>query len=111
MPLLTEHAVVVPRGDVQFVATEYGLVNLFGKTLQERVMALVSIAHPDFRDELFAAAKDMGLINQDVITSYSIHYTKLYDPGKARASPCCQAPHRTAERSNYLPAKTVLSPP
>ena len=63
VPSLTEHAVVVPRGDVQFVATEYGLVNLFGKTLQERVMALVSIAHPDFRDELFAAAKDMGLID------------------------------------------------
>ena len=65
VPLLTEHAVVVPRGDVQFVATEYGLVNLFGKTLQERVMALVSIAHPDFRDELFSAAKDMGLIDSD----------------------------------------------
>ena len=65
VPLLTEHAVVVPRGDVQFVATEYGLVNLFGKTLQERVMALVSIAHPDFRDELFTAAKEMGLIDGD----------------------------------------------
>lgn len=63
VPLLAEHAVVVPRADVQFVVTEYGLVNLFGKTLQERVMALVSIAHPDFRDELFAAAKDMGLID------------------------------------------------
>jgi acyl-CoA hydrolase/GNAT superfamily N-acetyltransferase len=63
VPLLTEHAVVVPRGDVRFVATEYGLVNLFGKTLQERVMALVSIAHPDFRDELFAAAKEMGLVD------------------------------------------------
>ena len=65
VPRLAEHAVVVPRGDVQFVATEYGLVNLFGKTIQERVMALVSIAHPDFRDELFTAAKDMGLIDSD----------------------------------------------
>jgi acyl-CoA hydrolase/RimJ/RimL family protein N-acetyltransferase len=65
VPRLAEHAVVVPRGDVQFVATEYGLVNLFGKTIQERVMALVSIAHPDFRDELFAAAKEMGLIDSD----------------------------------------------
>ena len=63
VPCLAEHAVVVPRGDVRFVATEYGLVNLFGKTLQERVMALVSIAHPDFRDELFAAAKEMGLVD------------------------------------------------
>ena len=63
VPRLADHAVVVPRGDVRFVATEYGLVNLFGKTLQERVMALVSIAHPDFRDELFAAAKEMGLVD------------------------------------------------
>ncbi len=47
------------------MATEYGVVNLFGKTLQERVMALVSIAHPDFRDELFGAAKEMGLIDSD----------------------------------------------
>jgi RimJ/RimL family protein N-acetyltransferase len=65
VPRLAEHAVVVPRGDVQFVATEYGVVNLFGKTLQERVLALVSIAHPDFRDELFAAGKEMGLIDSD----------------------------------------------
>ncbi len=65
VPFLTEYAVVIPRGDVQFVVTEYGLVNLFGKTLQERVMALVSIAHPDFRDELFASAKEMGLIDGD----------------------------------------------
>ncbi|MCG8532868.1 MAG: GNAT family N-acetyltransferase, partial [Desulfovibrionales bacterium] len=61
VPLL-EDTVVVPRGDVQFVATEYGLVNLFGKTLQERAMALISIAHPNFRDELFARAKDLELI-------------------------------------------------
>ncbi len=65
VPQLADYAVVVPRGDVQFVATEYGVVNLFGKTLQERVMALVSIAHPDFRDELFAAAKELDLIDSD----------------------------------------------
>ena len=63
IPNLYDIAVVVPRGDVQFVATEYGVVNLFGKTLQERAMALISIAHPDFRDELFSKAKELNLID------------------------------------------------
>jgi acyl-CoA hydrolase/GNAT superfamily N-acetyltransferase len=63
IPSLSDVAVVVPRGDVQYIATEYGVVNLFGKTLQERAMALISIAHPDFRDELFSKAKDLDLID------------------------------------------------
>jgi acyl-CoA hydrolase/RimJ/RimL family protein N-acetyltransferase len=63
IPCLSDIPVVVPRGDVQFVATEYGVVNLFGKTLQERAMALISIAHPDFRDELFTKAKELDLID------------------------------------------------
>ncbi len=65
IPNLSDIAVVVPRGDVQYVATEYGVVNLFGKTLQERAMALISIAHPDFRDELFSKAKELDLIDID----------------------------------------------
>ena len=63
VPSLSNIPVVVPRGDVQFVATEYGVVNLFGKTLQERALALISIAHPDFRDELFSKAKELDLID------------------------------------------------
>lgn len=63
IPTLSDIAVVVPRGDVQFIATEYGVVNLFGKTLQERAMALISIAHPKFRDELFSKAKELELID------------------------------------------------
>jgi acyl-CoA hydrolase/RimJ/RimL family protein N-acetyltransferase len=63
IPNLIDDAVVVPRGDVQYVATEYGVVNLFGKTLQERAMALISISHPNFRDELFSKAKELDLID------------------------------------------------
>ena len=44
--------VVTTRGHVHWVVTEYGAVNLFGKTLKERAEALVSIAHPDFRAPL-----------------------------------------------------------
>ena len=62
IPKLDDTAVVVPRGDVHYVVTEYGAVNLFGKSLQERVIAMITIAHPDFREGLFAAAKEQGLI-------------------------------------------------
>jgi acyl-CoA hydrolase/GNAT superfamily N-acetyltransferase len=62
---LEDAACVVPRGDVQYVVTEYGVVNLFGKSLQERAMAMIEIAHPDFRQQLFDAAKERGLIGSD----------------------------------------------
>ncbi len=48
--------VVVTRGDVYYVVTEYGTAYLYGKTIQERVMSLISIAHPDFREQLFHEA-------------------------------------------------------
>jgi 4-hydroxybutyrate CoA-transferase len=44
--------VVTTRGHVHWVVTEYGAVDLFGKNLRERAEALISIAHPDFRNEL-----------------------------------------------------------
>jgi GNAT superfamily N-acetyltransferase len=65
VPLLENIPVVVPRADVHYVVTEYGVVNLFGKSLQERAIAMISIAHPDFRDELFYKAKEMGLLGQE----------------------------------------------
>jgi acyl-CoA hydrolase/GNAT superfamily N-acetyltransferase len=62
VPSLEGTAVVVPRGDVHYVVTEYGAVNLFGKSLQERVLAMIGIAHPDHRERLFDAAKEARLI-------------------------------------------------
>jgi GNAT superfamily N-acetyltransferase len=73
IPRLDNEAVVVPRGDVQHVVTEFGVVNLFGKSLQERAMAMISIAHPDFRDELFHEAKAMGLLSAERTLDESIH--------------------------------------
>ena len=64
-PMLTNTAVVVPRGEVQYVVSEYGSVNLFGKSIQERAIALISIAHPDFRDWLFEEAKELGLLGPE----------------------------------------------
>jgi GNAT superfamily N-acetyltransferase len=71
--MLSDTAIVVPRGDVQYVVTEYGAVNLFGKSLQERAMAMISIAHPEFREELFHEAKKAGLLGSERTLSESIH--------------------------------------
>jgi acyl-CoA hydrolase/RimJ/RimL family protein N-acetyltransferase len=65
VPLLKNKAIVVPRGDVHYVVTEYGVVNLFGKSLQERVIAMIEIAHPNFREELFESAKKAGMISSE----------------------------------------------
>lgn len=53
VPVLKEGAgVVTTRAHVHYVVTEYGVVNLFGKNLQQRAEALCSIAHPDHRESI-----------------------------------------------------------
>ena len=47
-----------PRTMIQYVATEYGIASLSGKTLRERAEAMASIAHPDFREELMKYARE-----------------------------------------------------
>jgi butyryl-CoA:acetate CoA-transferase len=53
--------VTVPRTVVQYVVTEYGMVNLRGRSTWERAELLVSIAHPLFREELIKEAEEMGI--------------------------------------------------
>jgi acyl-CoA hydrolase len=60
--LKTGAGVVTSRADVHYVATEHGVVNLFGKNLKERAEALISIAEPRFRQELETAAKERKLL-------------------------------------------------
>ena len=68
VPCLTEGAgVVTTRGDVHYVVTEYGVAYLHGKSIRERVMALINIAHPKFRPELIKAAKAQKYIYADQI--------------------------------------------
>jgi acyl-CoA hydrolase len=45
--------VVTPRADAHWIVTEYGAVDLYGKSLQERARLMISIAHPDFRRRLY----------------------------------------------------------
>ena len=59
--------VVTSRGDVHYVVTEYGIADLFGKSIRDRALALLSVAHPDFRGELLAAAKKQRYVFADQI--------------------------------------------
>ncbi len=65
---LTEGAgVVTTRGDVHYVVTEYGVAYLHGKSIRERVLSLINIAHPKFRNELIEAAKAQRYLPADQI--------------------------------------------
>jgi acyl-CoA hydrolase len=56
------NVVTTARSDIMYVVTEFGMVNLKGKSVAERAQAMISIAHPDFREELAREAREHGLI-------------------------------------------------
>ncbi len=62
-PMLAEgSAVTLHRSHVDHVVTEHGVARLRGRTVRERTQALISVAHPDFRDELRSKAKALGYL-------------------------------------------------
>jgi acetyl-CoA hydrolase len=62
-PMLQEGSgVVTTRNDVHYIATEYGVASLHGKTIRQRAQALIDISHPKFREELTHAAKKLGYL-------------------------------------------------
>ncbi|MDT8992369.1 GNAT family N-acetyltransferase [Curvibacter sp. APW13] len=60
--LLAGEAATLARTDVHYVVTEYGIAYLFGKSIRQRATALIELAHPKFRPELFAQAQVLGYI-------------------------------------------------
>jgi RimJ/RimL family protein N-acetyltransferase len=54
--------VTIPRSDVHYVVTEYGIAYLFGKTIRDRALSLIEIAHPSFRPFLLDEAKRLGYV-------------------------------------------------
>jgi acyl-CoA hydrolase len=63
VPALTPgNVVTTPRTDVMYVVTEWGMTNLKGKSVAERAVALIGLAHPDFREELEREARARRLI-------------------------------------------------
>jgi itaconate CoA-transferase len=57
-----EGPVTTPRIDTHYVVTEFGAVNLKGLSSTERALRLIELAHPEFRDELMASAKELNIV-------------------------------------------------
>ncbi len=70
--------VVVTRGDIHYLVTEYGAAYIHGKSIRDRAMALINIAHPQFRDELLEAAKEQGYVYKDQILP-AVLYPREYE--------------------------------
>lgn len=60
--LLANEGVTIARSDVHYVVTEFGIAYLFGKSIRERAVALIQIAHPAHRPALFEAARGLGYL-------------------------------------------------
>jgi acyl-CoA hydrolase/GNAT superfamily N-acetyltransferase len=78
VPSLSKGAgVMITRGDVYYVVTEYGIAYLHGKNVRERVLALISIAHPRFRKQLLEEAKSNQYIYGDQLIPVGIYPSEL----------------------------------
>jgi len=88
VPFLPEGAgVTLTRGDIHYLATEYGIAYLHGKNVRERAMDIISIAHPKFRPWLIEEAKKNNLIYRD----------QAFIPGKRGEYPEFIETRRTTE--------------
>jgi acyl-CoA hydrolase/GNAT superfamily N-acetyltransferase len=72
VPMLSpQSGLMASRAAAHYVVTEFGSVNLQAKSLRERAVALIEIAHPNFREDLYKQAQDQGLLGQgDPITLF-----------------------------------------
>jgi acyl-CoA hydrolase len=62
LDLTPGNVVTTPRSDMMYVVTEFGMVNLKGRSVPDRARAMISLAHPEFREELARDAREHGLI-------------------------------------------------
>lgn len=72
--LLAAEAATLARTDVHYVVTEFGIAYLFGKSIRQRATALIELAHPKFRPELFAQAQALGYISP----TQTLHNLRAY---------------------------------
>ena len=75
-------AATLARSDVYYLVTEYGIAYLHGKSIRERALALIAVAHPKFRDSLLKEAKDLGYLD----SSSTINCTLPYAVEEERAA-------------------------
>ncbi len=66
--------VICPRSTIRYIVTEFGIAYLHGKTIRERALALINIAHPRFRQQLLAEAKNIHYVYEDQVLP------PIYDP-------------------------------
>jgi len=72
------------KSDVRYIVTEYGIADLHGKSMRERAIALISIAHPDHRKFLLDEAKKMNLIYADQTLASTADGRTIIYPEKYR---------------------------
>ena len=77
-----EEPVAIARGDVHWVVTEYGTAYLHGRSIAERAVALIEIAHPDHRDGLVASAVERGIL----ATAPKLRSRAAYPVGEERTA-------------------------
>ncbi len=109
IPKANGGAIVIPKAYVSYVVSEFGMVNLLGKNIEERAMAMISLAHPDFRDELFHNAQEAGLIdrnrtlNESLFGVYPVRMeeTRLYDGQRVMFRPAKPIDDRLIQKHFY----------
>jgi RimJ/RimL family protein N-acetyltransferase len=102
-------SIVIPKGYVSYVVSEFGMVNLLGKNIEERAMAMISLAHPDFRDELFHNAQEAGWIDRNRTLNESLfgvyparmEETRVYDGQSVTFRPAKQVDDRLIQEHFY----------
>jgi RimJ/RimL family protein N-acetyltransferase len=71
----------IARSDVHYVITEYGIAYLFGKSIRERALALIEVAHPRWREMLLSSAKKLGYVRSDQYlasqAAYPVHEERV----------------------------------
>jgi len=98
VPRLAEGAgVTLTRGDVHYVVTEFGIAYLHGKSIRERAMELIRVAHPSFRARLLSEAKEAGLIYKD----------QAFVPGRRGEYPERLETYRTTEAGTEILLRPV----
>ncbi|MFL5842702.1 MAG: GNAT family N-acetyltransferase [Thermoleophilaceae bacterium] len=99
LELARGEAVTIPRADVHWVVTEYGTAYLFGRSLAERAVALIEIAHPEARRELLDAAIESGLIgsSQELRSRTAYPVAEVRDVRLRDGREVCVRPTRTSD--------------
>lgn len=101
--------VVTSRGDVHYVVTEFGVAYLHGKTIRERALALINVAHPDFRSELLSFVRRRQYVYQDErileqrldLYPYEVVHTHQFGDHELEVRPLKATDERTLQELFY----------